>query len=318
MADEPVDVIVDDSRSSGLPPVWSPSSVNDFIKCPLAYWWKYAQGWRTAPNAVLSAGTLVHAVLEELIALEPDERTVDRAREIYTEQWADARARSSASASTASSCASGPARPCGPTSSSRTRQPSRSSPTASSARSAPRSPVSTSPARSTGSSSPTRACGSSTTRPAAAKPQYAAAYWRQLLLYAQMLTDEGTDVADIALMYLGDPARVLVRPVPPAARARTAADLAAAQAERTGFDEQSRWQARPSALCRYCSVQGGLPVLLRPRRTRARHRGEPSHPAERARPRAAAGAPGGARPGRRPGGDAMSADGAAPVRLTIP
>ena len=37
---------------------------------------------------MLSAGTLVHAVLEELIALEPSERTVDRAREIYTEQWA--------------------------------------------------------------------------------------------------------------------------------------------------------------------------------------------------------------------------------------
>jgi RecB family exonuclease len=92
-----------------------------------------------------------------------------------------------------------------------------------------------------------------------AKPQYAAAYWRQLLLYAQMLTDEGTDVADIALMYLGDPARVLVRPVPPAARARTAAELAHAQEERTGFDEQSRWQARPSALCRSCPFKVACP-----------------------------------------------------------
>ena len=50
MADDPVDVIVDDSRSSGLPAVWSPSAVNDFIKCPLAYWWKYAQGWRSKPT----------------------------------------------------------------------------------------------------------------------------------------------------------------------------------------------------------------------------------------------------------------------------
>ena len=258
MADDPVDVIVDDSRSSGLPAVWSPSSVNDFIKCPLAYWWKYAQGWRTMPNAVLSAGTLVHGVLEELIALEPHERTVERAREIYTEQWSvlepelgervnriELRERAGTALrsyfeledpATVEVIPDGLERKVSAT--------------------IDGVDIAGTVDRIQFSDAGVRVLDYKT---GGAKPQYAAAYWRQLLLYAQMLTDEGSDVADIALMYLGEPARVLVRPVPPAARARTASDLAGAHAERTGFDEQSRWQARPSTLCRYCSFKVACP-----------------------------------------------------------
>jgi RecB family exonuclease len=258
MGDEPIDVIVDDSRSSGLPPVWSPSSVNDFIKCPLAYWWKYAQGWRTAPNAVLSAGTLVHAVLEELIALDAGERTVDRARQIYTGKWAELepqlgervnrielRERSGTALRSYFELEDPAAVEVIPDGLER-----KVSATIAGV------DIAGTVDRVQFSDAGVRVLDYKT---GAAKPQYAAAYWRQLLLYAQMLTDEGTDVADIALMYLGAPARVLVRPVPPAARVRTATDLAAAQAERTGFDETSRWQARPSALCGHCPFKVACP-----------------------------------------------------------
>lgn len=258
MADEPVDVIVDDSRSSGLPQVWSPSSVNDFIKCPLAYWWKYAQGWRTTPNAVLSAGTLVHEVLEELIALEPAERTVERARAIYSEQWAvldpqlgervnriELRERAGTALRSYFELEDPTAVEVIPDGLER-----KVSATIGGV------DIAGTVDRVQFSDAGVRVLDYKT---GGAKPQYASPYWRQLLLYAQMLTDEGTDVADVALMYLGEPARVLVRPVPPAARARTAADLANAQAERTGFDEQSRWQARPSGLCRSCPFKVACP-----------------------------------------------------------
>lgn len=258
MADEPVDVIVDDSRSSGLPAVWSPSSINDFIKCPLAYWWKYAQGWRTRPNAVLSAGTLVHGVLEQLMALPPDDRTVERARGIYAEQWStldpqldervnrvELRERAGAALRSYFDIEDPAAVEVIPDGLERKVSAVIGG-----------VDIAGTVDRVQFADAGVRVLDYKT---GGAKPQYAAAYWRQLLLYAQMLTDEGTDVADVALMYLGDPARVLVRPVPPAARARTAADLTAAQVERTGFDEQSRWQARPSALCRSCPFRVACP-----------------------------------------------------------
>lgn len=259
VTDGPVDVIVDDARSQGLPELWSPSSVNDFIKCPLAYWWKYAQGWRTVPNAVLTAGTLVHGVLEELLALDPSQRTIDRAREIYSEQRAalepelgervnrDELRERSGTALKSYFALEEPAEvevvPDG--------LERKVSATISGV------PIAGTIDRVQFSTAGVRVLDYKT---GAAKPQFAAAYWRQLLLYAQMLADEGIDVSEVALMYLGDPARLLVRPVPAAARARTAADLATAQQQRTAYDETSTWQARPSALCRSCPFKVACPV----------------------------------------------------------
>lgn len=256
--DEPVEVIVDDSRSTGLPTVWSPSSVNDFIKCPLSYWFKYAQGWRTAPNAVLLAGTLVHEVLEQLLAHEPAGRTIDRARDIYSAEWSALE----------------------PDLDDRVNRTELRDRAGTALRSyfemedpAQVEVVPDGLERKVGATIGGVQIGGTVDRvdfsdggvrvldykTGGAKPQYAAAYWRQLLLYAQMLTDEGTDVAEVALMYLGDPARTLVRPVPAAAVARTAGDLSRAQDERTGFDEESRWQARPSGLCRSCPFRVACP-----------------------------------------------------------
>lgn len=256
--DEPVDVIVDDSRSTGLPTVWSPSSVNTFIKCPLSYWFTYAQGWRPAPNAVLLAGSLVHGVLEQLLALDPVERTIERARALYTEQGealepeigervnrVELRERSGVALRNYFAVET-PAEvevvPDG-----LERKVSATIAGVDIAGTVDRVQFADGGVRvldyKTGG----------------AKPQYAAAYWRQLLLYTQMLTDEGMDVADVALMYLGDPARTLVRPVPASARARTAGDLAQAAEQRAEYDEQSRWQARPSGLCRFCPFKVACP-----------------------------------------------------------
>ncbi len=259
MADEAIEVVVDDSRSTGLPAVWSPSSVNDFIKCPLAYWWKYAQGWRTAPNAVLTAGTLVHGVLEALLLLDPADRTVDAARSIYAVQAAelepdlDARIDREQLRERAGTAMRSYFELEDPTAvdvvpDGLERKVSATIGGVDIAGTVDRIEFAVGGVRvldyKTG----------------AAKPQYAAAYWRQLLLYAQMLADEGTDVADIALMYLGDPARVLVRPVPPAAHARAAGDLGTAQVQRTAYDESARWEARRGALCGHCPFRSVCPA----------------------------------------------------------
>jgi RecB family exonuclease len=256
--DEPVDVIVDDSRSSGLPSVWSPSSVNTFIKCPLSYWFTYAQGWRPAPNAVLLAGTLVHGVLEDLLAREPQQRTIEQARAIYSAHTAallpqlDARVnreelRERAGVALRHYFEVEDAAEVDVVPDGLERKVTATIGGVTIAGTIDRVQFAVGGVRvldyKTGG----------------AKSQYAAAYWRQLLLYAQMLADEGLDVADVALMYLGEPARTLVRPVPPAARSRTAADLAQAAEERAEYDEQSRWQARPSGLCRFCPFAVACP-----------------------------------------------------------
>ena len=273
MAEEqPVDVIVDDSRSTGLPAVWSPSSVNTFVKCPLSYWFTYAQGWRPAPNAVLLAGTLVHGVLEDLLALDPDERTIERARAIYTEQSAalepeldervnriELRERAGTALRNYFEVEAPAEIEVVPDGLERKVRATIAG-----------VDIAGTVDRIQFSDGGVRVLDYKT---GGAKPQYAAAYWRQLLLYAQMLTDEGVDVADIALMFLGDPARTLVRPVPPAARGvRRAVALAGAA--------QHPVPVLP--------VPDGVPVLQRPCGGDPRHRGQPPHAAERPRPGAAA------------------------------
>lgn len=255
-------VIVDDRSSVGLPPRWSPSSLNTFLKCPLSYWWQYAQGWRSAPTAAMEAGTLVHGVLEELMRLEPGERTVDRARESYGVLASDLAARLDprvdadelrSRAGTAM------------TSYFDLEDPGAVEVIADGLEHRVESEIGG--VRITGSVDRidysvggVRVLDYKT---GGAKPRYAEPYWRQLLLYARMLSDEGLDVAEVTLMYLGEPARVLTRPVPPSALARAAGDLERAADERAAFDETSSWIARTSGLCGHCPFRGVCPAWSR-------------------------------------------------------
>ncbi len=259
---EAVEVIVDDTRSGALPEVWSPSSLNDFIKCPLAYWWKYAQGWKTAPTAVLSAGSLVHAVLEELLALESGERTIERARQIYTEQWSalepelDERINRTELRERAGGALAAYFELEDPS----TVELAPDGLERKTAATLAGVPIAGTADRVEFGTAGARVVDYKT---GAAKPRYAEAYWRQVLLYAQMLTDEGIDVSEVALMHLGDPARLMVRPVPDSARTRVVGSLARAAEERTRFDESAKWQARPSALCGWCPFQRVCPAEAR-------------------------------------------------------
>jgi len=260
--DQELPVTVDDQRSGGLPETWSPSSLNTFLKCPLAYWWQYAQGWRSPPNAALEAGTLVHGVLEELLSAEPAARTRERAREIYALHAAelattldprvdqdDLRARAGTALTSYFELETPEDVELVPDGLERRVMTTIDG-----------VPIGGSIDRIEFSVGGVRVLDYKT---GGAKPRYAEAYWRQLLLYAQMLENDGLDVSEIALLYLGEPARLMVRPVPPEARERAGRDLVDAAQTRADFDEQSRWMARTGPLCGSCPFRGVCPAWSR-------------------------------------------------------
>ena len=259
LRDTVLDVEVDDTRSAPLPDVWSPTSVNTFIKCPLAYWWQYAQGWRTAPTAALEAGSLVHGVLEELMDLAPAERTKERAREIYAERASelaltldprvdaeDLRSRAG-TAMTSYFELEDPqlveVLPDG-----LERSVSAQLDGVAIAGSVDRLEFSVGGARVVDY------------KTGGAKPRYAEAYWRQLMLYAGMLGETGMDVSEVGLMYLGQPARMMVRPTPESALTRVSRALATAADSRAEFVATHRWEARTGPLCSYCPFRTACPA----------------------------------------------------------
>ena len=65
-----------------LPEYVSPSQLSTFTKCPLQYWFASVAGWREPPSLAMVTCTLVHDVLEKLMALPAQERTPDTAWEL--------------------------------------------------------------------------------------------------------------------------------------------------------------------------------------------------------------------------------------------
>lgn len=76
------------SYSAGMfPPTLSPSRAGDFLTCPLLYRLRVIDKLPEPPSAAALRGTLVHAALEDLFALPPKERTIDRAVDSYAEHF---------------------------------------------------------------------------------------------------------------------------------------------------------------------------------------------------------------------------------------
>jgi putative RecB family exonuclease len=252
-------IVVDDSSSVALPEQWSPTSVNTYLKCSLAYWWQYAQGWRTAPTSALLAGSLVHGVLETLLALEPPERTRERAREIYAVEAAsllktvDPRVdlddlRGRAGTALTSYFAIEDPREVDVVPEGLERSVFAEFGGVRIGGSVDRLEFAVGGARvldyKTGG----------------AKPRYAEAYWRQLMLYARILDDMGVDVSEVALMYLGDPARLMVRPTPTGALTRVELEVIAVAQERAACHDSESWTARTGRLCSYCPFRVACPA----------------------------------------------------------
>ncbi len=242
-------VVVEGGR--GLPEVWSPSAVNDFLKCPLAYWWKYSQGWRTKPNEATASGSLVHDVLEALLGLPADERTIDQARALFAslfherpqEVWGRGGAAMAAYF--------------------RREDPSRVEPIDGGLEMAVSGVIAGVPVAGRADRVEFGVQGARVVdyKTGAARPQYAVGYWRQQLVYAGLLAEAGITTTEVELLYLGDPARRMRRPVPPAALDRVAVDVVSCAEQRAEFDALGQWQARESGLCGYCPFRWACPAV---------------------------------------------------------
>jgi putative RecB family exonuclease len=69
------------------PEFLSPSSINTFRQCPLKFKYSKIDGLPDPSGQEAILGNYVHAVLEQLYKLEPDERTQERANQILRELW---------------------------------------------------------------------------------------------------------------------------------------------------------------------------------------------------------------------------------------
>ncbi len=69
------------------PDYLSPSSASSFDGCPRRWKFKYVDRRPDPPGQAAIVGTFVHEVLEHLCQLEPDERTLDRAKVLARELW---------------------------------------------------------------------------------------------------------------------------------------------------------------------------------------------------------------------------------------
>ena len=70
----------------------SPSSASVFRQCPQRWKFRYVDRLPDPPGEAALAGTFAHRVLEDLLGLEPQERTMERARALAKEIWTDVQA----------------------------------------------------------------------------------------------------------------------------------------------------------------------------------------------------------------------------------
>jgi putative RecB family exonuclease len=250
-----------EGNARGLPEVWSPTAVNDFLKCPLAYWWKYGQGWRTKPSVATASGSLVHDVLEALIGMPPSERSIDTAREVFrglftarneagdyrdvaTEVWARAGAAMAAYFAL--------------------EDPAAVEPIDGGLEMAVSGVVDGVPVAGRADRVEFGVGGARVVdyKTGAARPAYAVGYWRQQLVYARLLAESGITTTEVELLYLGAPGGRLRRPVPPAAVQRVSADVARCAEQRAESEVAGRWEARPQALCSYCPFRWACPARV--------------------------------------------------------
>src|SRR3954462_11360141 len=69
------------------PRALSPSRAADFMHCPLLYRFRTIDRLQEPPDAMATRGTVVHAVLERLFDLAPEERTLPTAAALIRPEW---------------------------------------------------------------------------------------------------------------------------------------------------------------------------------------------------------------------------------------
>jgi len=238
---------------------WSATAIEQFLGCPLRYWWQRIERWETPSTPALVIGRAVHAALEHLLALPPEERVAERADaylaealiaelELVEGQGIDEVAVREGSARAMAAYWE-------------TEEPARIEVAPDGLEREVRTDLAGLPFLGHIDRIAVTEPGLRVTdyKTGAPKPRFWWSYWRQQLLYAAALRDMGEPIAEIELLYLKEP-RAVTRPVYPAAIARALGDLESAHEQRDVMATGGAWEARPGPLCRYCDFQPVCPA----------------------------------------------------------
>lgn len=253
----PVTVRVPETAAPDRP--WSATAIEQFLGCPLRYWWQRIERWETPSTAALVIGRAVHEALEHLLALPPDERLPERADAYLAEALATELALVEGQGIDEAEVREGSARALAAYW--QTEEPALIEVAPDGLEREVRTELAGLPFlghidRIAVSDAGLRVTDYKTGAP---KPKYWWSYWRQQLLYAAALEDMGEAPAEIELLYLKQP-RAVTRPVYPAAVRRALADLELAHEQRDAMARDGGWEARPGPLCRYCDFQAACPA----------------------------------------------------------
>ncbi len=253
----PVTVRVPEVAAPDRP--WSATAIEQFLGCPLRYWWQRIERWETPSTAALVIGRAVHAALEHLLALPPDERVPERADAYLAEALTAELSLVEGQGIDEAEVRAGSARAMAAYFA--TEEPARIEVAADGLEREVRTDLAGLPFlghidRITVTEPGLRVTDYKTGAP---KPRFWWSYWRQQLLYAAALEGMGDPIAEIELLYLKDP-RAVTRPVYPAAIRRALTDLESAHQQRDVMATGGAWEARPGPLCRYCDFQSVCPA----------------------------------------------------------
>ena len=238
---------------------WSATAIEQFLGCPLRYWWQRIERWETPSTAALVIGRAVHEALEHLLALPPDERIPERADAFLAEALASELALVAGQGIDEVEVREGSARAMA--SYWDTESPADVEVAPDGLEREVRTELAGLPFLGHIDRIAVAEPGLRVTdyKTGAPKPKYWWSYWRQQLLYAAALDDMGEPAAEIELLYLKEP-RAVTRPVYPAAVRRALADLERAHQQRDEMARAGAWEARPGPLCRYCDFQPVCPA----------------------------------------------------------
>ena len=253
----PVTVRVPETAAPDRP--WSATAIEQFLGCPLRYWWQRIERWETPSTAALVIGRAVHSALEHLLALPPHERVPERADAYLAEALIDELALVEGQGIDETEVREGSARALAAYWD--TEQPATIEVAPDGLEREVRTDLVGLPFLGHIDRIAVAEPGLRVTdyKTGAPKPRYWWSYWRQQLLYAAALEDMGEPIAEIELLYLKEP-RAVTRPVYPAAIRRALADLESAHEQRDTMATGGAWEARPGPLCRYCDFQSVCPA----------------------------------------------------------
>ena len=238
---------------------WSATAIEQFLGCPLRYWWQRIERWETPSTAALVIGRSVHSALEHLLALPPEERLPERADAYLADALVDELALVEGQGIDETEVRAGSARAMAAYWA--TEEPATIEVAPDGLEREVRTDLVGLPFLGHIDRIAVAEPGLRVTdyKTGAPKPRFWWSYWRQQLLYAAALEGTGEPVAEIELLYLKDP-RAVTRPVYPAAIRRALADLESAHAQRDAMATGGAWEARPGPLCRYCDFQPVCPA----------------------------------------------------------